>query len=163
LVLSEALDLDAFVRLNRLALLPIAEQLVRSEEFTLGTACAVITDGVVNQVPLCGLRDNLRCSMALASEIIDRFMRLKEAVGFDAAFEAMTADDEVGEEFVAAWDQSQKDLADGALGTLNDLVAMVEQARKGWEATPKKLLVVGVEGKTVTSGLVPVVAIGADR
>jgi hypothetical protein len=100
--------------------------------------------------------------VALASESIDRFMRLKEAVGFDAAFEAMTADDEVGEDFVAAWDQSQKDLAGGALGTLNDVVAMVEQARKGWEVSPKKLLVVGVEGKTVISGLVPVVAIGVD-
>ena len=157
------MDLEALVRANRFALVSIAEQLARGEEFTLGTPCAVITEGVVNQVPLCGLRNHLRCSMALASEIIDRFVRLKEAVGFDAAFEAMTADDEVGEEFVAAWDQSQKDLAGGALGTLNDLVAMVEQARKGWEATPKKLLVVGVEGKTVTSGLVPVVAIGVDR
>ena len=145
-----------------MGLVTIAEQLARSKEFTLATPCALIQEGVVSQVPLCGLRHHLRCSVALASESIDRFMRLKEAVGFDAAFEAMTADDEVGEDFVAAWDQSQKDLAGGALGTLNDVVAMVEQARKGWEVSPKKLLVVGVEGKTVISGLVPVVAIGVD-
>ena len=148
---------------NRFALVTIAEQLVRSEEFSLGIPCALIQEGVLSQVPLCGLRNHLRCSLALASEIIDRFMRLKEAVGFDAAFEAMTADDEGGEEVVAAWDQSQMDLAGGALGTLDDLVAMVEQARKGWEVSPKKLLVVAVEGKTVASGLVPVVAIGVDR
>ena len=155
------MDLEALVRANRLALAPSAERLVKSDAFTLGTPCAVIEEGTVTQMPLSGLRNHLRCSMALGSEPIERFLRLKEAVGFDAAFEAMTADDEVGAEFVAAWDQSQQDLAAGALSTLNDLVAMVEQARNGWEATPRKLLVVAVEGKTVQSGLVPVTAIAA--
>jgi hypothetical protein len=135
--------------------------LVRSDTFTLGTPCVVITDGTVEQVPLSALRNHLRCSVALASEPIERFLRLKEAVGFDAAFEAMSADDEVGAEFVAAWDQSQQDLACGALSTLNDLVAIVEQARRGWEGTPRKLLVVAVEGRAVASGLVPITALNA--
>lgn len=155
------MDLDALTKKHRLALQPAAEQLVRSDAFTLGTPCVVITDGTVKQVPLSALRNHLRCSVALASEPIERFLRLKEAVGFDAAFEAMSADDEVGAEFVAAWDQSQQDLAGGALSTLNDLVAMVEQARKGWEATPRKLLVVAVEGRAVASGLVPITALNA--
>ena len=155
------MDLEGLVRENRLALVPSAERLVKSDEFTLGTPCAVIEGGAVRQVPLSALRNHLRCSTALASEPIDRFLRLKEAVGFDAAFEAMSADDEIGAEFVAAWDQSQQDLAAGALSTLNDLVAMVKQARQGWEATPKKLLVVAVEGQTVVSGLVPVTALNA--
>ena len=155
------MDLEALVKANRAALVPAAEQLVKSDEFTMGTPCALIADGAVNQVPLSGLRNRLRCSLALASEPIERFLRLKEAVGFDAAFEAMSADDEVGEDFVAAWDAAQSDLAAGALSTLNDLVAMVEQAKQGWEATPKKLLVVAVEGKAVASGLVPVTAMGA--
>jgi hypothetical protein len=155
------MDLDALTKKHRLALQPAAEQLVRSDAFTLETPCVVITDGTVKQVPLSALRNHLRCSVALASEPIERFLRLKEAVGFDAAFEAMSADDEVGAEFVAAWDQSQQDLAGGALSTLNDLVAMVEQARKGWEATPRKLLVVAVEGRAVASGLVPITALNA--
>lgn len=155
------MDLDALTKKHRLALQPAAEQLVRSDSFILGTPCVVITDGTVKQVPLSALRNHLRCSVALASEPIERFLRLKEAVGFDAAFEAMSADDEVGAEFVAAWDQSQQDLADGALSTLNDLVAMVEQARKGWEATPRRLLVVAVEGRAVASGLVPITALNA--
>ena len=155
------MDLDGLVKANRLALVPSAERLAKSDAFTLGTPCAVIEGGTVTQMPLSALREQLQCSMALAAEPIERFLRLKEAVGFDAAFEAMSADDEVGAEFVAAWDQSQQDLAGGALGTLNDLVAMVEQARKGWEATPRKLLVVAVEGKTVQSGLVPVTVITA--
>ena len=155
------MELDALIRKHRLALQPAAERLLRSDAFTLGTPCVVITDGTVKQVPLSGLQNHLHCSVALASEPIERFLRLKEAVGFGAAFEAMSADDEVGAEFVAAWDQSQKDLAGGALSTLNDLVAMVEQARKGWEATPRKLLLVAVEGKAVASGLVPVTAITA--
>ena len=155
------MELDTLIKKHRLALQPAAGQLVKSDAFTLGTPCVVITDGTVKQVPLSGLQNHLQCSVALASEPIERFLRLKEAVGFDAAFEAMSADDEVGAEFVAAWDQSQQDLAGGALSTLNDVVAMVEQARKGWEATPRKLLVVVVEGKAVASGLVPVAAITA--
>ena len=155
------MDLEELVRANRLALVPSAEQLANGTDFTLGTTCAVIEGGTVTQLPISGLRDHLRCSTALASEPIERFLRLKEAVGFDAAFEAMSADDEVGAEFVAAWDQGQLDFANGTLGTLNDLVALVEQARKGWEATPRKLLVVAVEGQTVTSGLVPVTALYA--
>lgn len=155
------MDLDALVKANRIALVPAAEELVKRDEFTLGTPCALIAEGEVTKVPLSALRNHLQCSMALASEPIERFLRLKEAVGFDAAFEAMSADDEVGEEFVTAWDAAMGDLAAGALASLNDVVAMVEQARNGWEVTPRKLLVVAVEGKTVQSGLVPVTAIAA--
>jgi len=39
--------------------------------------------------------------------------------------------------------------------TLNDLVAMVEQAREGWKRSPRQLLVVAVEDSGVHSGLVP--------
>jgi len=150
------MDLEELIEKHRIALSPAAEKLKTVFEFTLSTPCVVIADGEVSQTPLSELRNRLKCSLALASEPIERFQRLKETAGFDAAFEAMTADDEVGEEFVAAWDESQKDLAEGAMSTLNDIVAMVEQARRGWEATPKRLLVVAVEGKTVQSGLVPV-------
>ena len=155
------MDLDRLVKANRLALVPSAESLMKTAAFTLGTPCAVIEKGTVTQMPLSGLRNHLRCSMAMASEVIERFLRLKEAVGFDEAFANMSADDDYGEEFVAAWDAAQSDLASGVVCTLNDIVAMVEQARKGWEATPRKLLVVAVEGKAVASGLVPVTALDA--
>lgn len=155
------MDLEALVREHRLSLLPAAGAVVGAGEFSLQLPCALLQDGRVIVTSVGGLRGYLPCSSALASEPIERFLTLKQAVGFDAAFEALSADDEVGEEFVAAWDAAQSDLASGVLCTLNDLVAMVEQAKQGWEATPRKLLVVAVEGKAVASGLVPVTALGA--
>jgi hypothetical protein len=76
---------------------------------------------------------------------------LKGSVGFDAAFEAMTADDGVGEEFVEAWDQARKDLDAGVVVSLNDLVTFVEQAKTGFAVTPRRMLVVVVAGKVVES------------
>jgi len=155
------MDLEALVRANRLALVPAARAIAGTDQFSLHLPCALVKQGTVIVTSVGGLRGYLPCSTALASEPIERFLRLKEAVGFDAAFEAMSSDDEVGEEFVAAWDAAQSDLAGGVVCTLNDLVAMVEQARKGWEATPRKLLVVAVEGKAMESGLVSVTALDA--
>lgn len=153
------MDLEALVREHLLSLLPAAGAVAGAGQFSLQLPCALLMDGVVVVTSIGGVRGYLPCSNALASEPIERFLTLRAAVGFDAAFEAMSADDEVGEEFVAAWDAAQKDLAGSVLCTLNDLVAMVEQARRGWEASPRKLLVVAVEGKKVQSGLVPVSAI----
>jgi hypothetical protein len=82
-------------------------------------------------------------------------MTLKERVGFEQAFSECSSDNEDGQEFCRAWDESQADLESGVLVTLNDLVAMVEQAREGWRKSPRQLLVVGVSSSEVTSGLVP--------
>ena len=149
------------VKANRVALVPAARAVAGAEQFSLHLPCALVEQGTVLVTSVGGLRGYLPCSTALASEPIERFLTLKNAVGFGAAFEAMSADDEVGEEFVEVWDRCQEDLAGGVVCTLNDLVAMVEQAKRGWEATPRKLLVVAVEGKAVASGLVPVTAMGA--
>lgn len=150
------MDLDEVVRKHRAELVGTANGVEASEEFGLGTACALIADGTVVPTTLTGLRNHLPCSAALASEPIERFLVLRARVGFDAAFEAMSADDEVGEEFVREWDQAQKDLATGAVMTLNDLAAMVTQAQEGWKATPRRMLVVVRSGDKVQSGTVPV-------
>jgi hypothetical protein len=92
----------------------------------------------------------------LSSEAIQRFVLLRSEHGFDKAFDLCASDDAEGEAFVMAWDESQVDLASGVVVTVNDLVAMVEQARKGWLRTPRHMLVVSREGNTVSSGTVPV-------
>jgi hypothetical protein len=148
------MNLEAVVRRHRLELRVGARAVQVSGEFSLTTPCVVIESGTVVTTSLGGLRGYLPCSVALASEPIEQFLLLQGKVGFDAAFEAMTADDEVGEEFVRAWDESQRDLADGVVCTVDDLAAMVSQARKGWQETPRKLLVVARDGQQVASGLV---------
>ncbi len=80
---------------------------------------------------------------------------MKERVGFEQAFAECSSDNEDGQEFCRAWDESQEDLANGVLVTLNDLVALVEQAKEGWGKSPRQLLVVGVSSSVITSGLVP--------
>jgi hypothetical protein len=148
------MDLEAVVRRHKEELRVGALAVEVSEEFNLETPCCLVDNGVVVTTSLGALRGYLPCSVALASEPMDRFQALRDRVGFDAAFEAMTADDEVGEEFVRVWDESQQDLANGAVCTLNDLTAMVTQAKKGWQSTPRRVLVVAREGRQVASGLV---------
>ena len=103
-----------------------------------------------------GLRAHLKYSTALASEPIERFLNLQSEVGFDSAFETLSSDDEDGEAFCEMWDNGQKDLQEGAVMTLNDLVAMAEQARTGWLRLPRRMLVVALRGSEVASGTVPV-------
>jgi len=150
------MDLDALVKANRSALQPAATAVAGADQFSLQLPCALVEDGTVFLTSVGGLRGYLPCSSALASEPIERFLTLRDAVGFDAAFEAMTADDDVGEEFVEVWDRCQEDLNGEVVCTLNDVVAMIEQAKAGWQATPKRMLVVAREGNEVASGTVAV-------
>ena len=155
------MDLEQLVREHRDDLTATALAVSRTAEFDLELPCALIADGTVLNTSLQALRHHLPCSVALASEAIQRFVLLRSEHGFDRAFEICSGDDADGrgEEFVRAWDESQLDLAEGVVMTVNDLVAMVEQARKGWTSDPRKLLVVAMEGQTVASGLVPVTAL----
>ena len=149
------MDLDKLVKENRQALKPVADAVAGASSFTLGLPCALVKEGTVISTTLTGLRGHLPTSVALASAPIEQFLQLRERVGFDAAFEAMTADDEVGEEFVSAWDEAHADLSNGVMCTINDLVAFIEQAKRGWGEDPQRFLVVARSGQTVTSGTVP--------
>ena len=149
------MDFDELVRNHLSGLASAALAVQSSEDFGLALPCALLTETEVIETSLAGLRGYLSCSAAMASPAIERFLALKERVGFEAAFAECSSDNEDGQEFCRAWDESQEDLASGVLVTLNDLVAMVEQAREGWGRSPKQLLVVGVSGSVVTSGLVP--------
>jgi len=149
------LELEERVRQHMSCLQPLAKSVAASTNFGLNLPCALLTETEVIGTSLSGLRGHLPCSVALASPAIERFMTLKERVGFEQAFAECSSDNEDGQEFCRAWDESQEDLAHGALVTLNDLVAMVEQAREGWKQNPKQLLVVAVSGREVKSGLLP--------
>jgi len=157
------MDLDRLVKEHRGNLAAVALSVKESGEFGLDTTCALIAEGTVVTTTLSGLRNYLPCSAALSSEAIQRFVLLRSEHGFDKAFELCASDDAEGEEFVRAWDESQGDLAEGVVVTVNDLVAMVEQARNGWMDSDRRMLVVAREGKTVTSGTVPVEWVLAGR
>jgi hypothetical protein len=152
------MDLELLVRKHRGNLAATAFAVKESTEFGLDLACALVVDGLPRNTSLQALRGYLPCSSALASEAIERFVLLRTEHGFDRAFELCSTDDPSGngEEFVRMWDEAMGDLGKGAVVTVNDLVAMVEQARKGWLDSPRRMLVVARSGNEVTSGTVPV-------
>jgi hypothetical protein len=148
------MDLNAQVKLHRKDLAGVGRKVAAGSGFDLQTPCAVVEGGSVEEVTLAALRLRLPCSVALASEPIERFLVLQQEHGFDGAFALCSADNDDGEAFVEAWDEAHADLARGVVVSLNDLAAMVEQARKGFAEEPRRMLVVAVEGKTVESATV---------
>jgi len=150
------MDLERAVREHRSAVEDAGRALRATREFSLTAPCCVIADGITATTNLMGLKGYLPCSVALASAPIDRFLLLRAEHGFDRAFELCANDNDEGEEFCRQWDECQKDLQEGVVCTLNDLTAMVDQARRGWMDRPQRVLVVAREGKEVASGLVSV-------
>ena len=150
------MDLEGAVLKHKVAVSQAAEALKATREFDLATPCCVIADGTAVTTNLGGIRGYLPCSMALASEPIEKFLLLKAEHGFDRAFELCASDDGDGEEFVQQWDACQRDLDGEVVCTLNDICSMVEQAQRGWAETPRRMLVVARHGDEVASGLVPV-------
>ena len=159
------MDIEALVKEYRGNLAATAMSVKEYEGFDLETPCALIDDGAVIRTSLMGLRRHLPCSSALASESIQRFILLRSEHGFDKAFELCSSDDPDGngEEFVREWDEAQKDLEEGVVITVNDLVAMAEQARQGWTEVQRRMLVVARSGDKVTSGTVSVEWVLAGR
>ncbi len=90
-----------------------------------------------------GLATQLKASAALSTPQLERFLLLRAEVGFDRAFQDC-CDAEDGEEFVASWDEAQKDLRDGCKATLGEVVSWVSKARTGFISTPREVLVVAV-------------------
>jgi hypothetical protein len=150
------MDLERAVREHRKGVEDSARALRATTEFSLTAPCCVIAEGTAITTSLIGLRGYLPCSVALASAPMERFLLLRAEHGFDRAFELCANDEAEGEEFCRQWDECQKDLQEGVVCTLNDLTAMVDQARRGWMDRPQRVLVVAREGKEVASGLVSV-------
>jgi len=150
------MDLEALVREYRGNLAAAAMSVKEYGQFDLETPCALVADGTVVRTTLLGLRRHLPCSTALATEAIQRFVLLRSEHGFDRAFELCSEDDTDGEEFCRYWDESQQDLANGVVCTVDDLTAMVQQAKEGWQSDPCRMLVVARNGDELTSGTVQV-------
>ncbi len=124
------------------------------DDFSLHLPLGLIKNDAIIATELSCLSDYLSASVALSSPELDRFLVLRTELGFERAFELCSQDGDDGEAFCRVWDQAQADMSNGALATFDDLVAMVCKARRGWQANPRELLVVVVDGKRVESALV---------
>lgn len=126
---------------------PVLKQLRALREFTLGVPCVVVGNGCgVTHTVLSDLSRTLRASSALSSGVMTRYLELASTVGAEQAWDEL-ANGDSGEEFCGAWDQTQEDIQRGCRMSMDEVVEAVMTARRGFESTPRQLLVVVVREK----------------
>ena len=113
--------------------------------FDLSIPCVVITQDVeVMETTLSGLSIHLKVSAAMSSPQVKRYIDLTNEIGAEKAMNTLMMDEDGGEEFVLQWFEAKKDLEAGAIASVDDLVAAVETAKKGFNVYPRKIMVVQV-------------------
>lgn len=113
-------------------------------QFDLAAECVVMTkDGDAMETTLNGLSHHLNVSSAMSAPSIIRYVELAGEIGAERAMNTLL--EELGddaEEFCELWSEAKDDIANGAKATLDDVVRMVKTAKKGFDAYPRKILVV---------------------
>ena len=121
------------------------ERLRDKTGFDLSIPCVVITQEVeVMETTLSGLSNHLKVSAAMSSPQVKRYLKLTNEIGAMNAMNSLLMDEDGGEEFALQWSEAKKDLEAGAIASVDDLVAAVETARKGFNTYPRKIMVVQV-------------------
>ena len=96
-------DLDQLVAASREHLIPIAQQVAKTEAWSLSLRCAVIdcTSGLaaVHNSSVGGVGSFIRTSTVIDHPLMEHFLGLVQAQGVDAALEAMANDLGESEEF----------------------------------------------------------------
>ena len=112
-------------------------------EFDLSAECVVIDqENDVKQITLSGLPTHLRASSAMSNPLVKQFIALAKERGAENAMHKMLA--ESGEEFAQLWKEAQLDLRRGAITTMDDVVEAVAAAKKGYDESPRRILVIQV-------------------
>jgi hypothetical protein len=144
----------AHYRENIAGLAEIARLLLTQEQFSLSTPVALDLDGELKAVPVGSLGAYLKASASLCSPVLKEWFELQHDRGTEAAFEAL-ANSEFGEEFARAWDEAQRDLENGAVASVDNLVEFVSSARDGFNDKPRHLLVLLRRGSKVSAYQAP--------
>ena len=133
---------------------PVLSEVRRVKEFSLSLPCVVTSpDTPAEKIPLSALSSVLKASPSMSSPLMEEFQVLASEVGAEEAFMAL-ANGEDGEEFCHLWDESRKEVAGGSRATIDDVVEAIEVARQGFLSTPRKMLVVVLQGKSTEVTLV---------
>ncbi|MDB4336927.1 hypothetical protein OAA10_00280 [bacterium] len=116
--------------------------------FDLSIPCVVVSQEVnAMETTLSGLSNHLKVSAAMSSPQVKRYIELTKEIGAEKAMNTLLMDEEGGEEFALLWSEAKKDLANGAIATVDDLVASVNTAKKGFNEYPRRILVVQINQK----------------
>ena len=124
-------------------------RLICHELFDMAIPCIVIDQYCeVIETNISGLSNHLRVSMAMSSPLVKKYSQLSLQNGSEMAMKQMmiTHMNEV-DEFCLMWDEAMKDVANGAMATMDDLVDAISTAKKGFFESPRRILVVQINEK----------------
>ena len=111
--------------------------------FDLNAECVVIDQqNEVMPTTLSGLATHLRVSSAMSNPLVKQFIALAKERGAENAMHTMLM--QSGDDFAQLWKEAQLDLQRGAITTMDDLVEAVATARKGYDESPRRILVIQV-------------------
>ena len=113
--------------------------------FDLSVPCVVVSEEAeVMETTVSGLSNHLKVSSAMSSPLIKRYIELTEQMGAERAMNKLLMDEDGGEEFALLWEEARRDVEGGAIATMDDLVAAIDTAKKGFNTYPRKILVVQI-------------------
>ena len=123
------------------------ERLKSREKFDLSIPCVVIDQNVeVMETTLSGLANHLRVSSAMSNPLVKRYIGLANQIGAERAMNTLLMDDD-GEEFASLWTEAKSDVEKGCIATMDDLVAAIKCAKKGFNEKTRRILVVQINAK----------------
>ena len=115
--------------------------------FNLSVPCVVIGgDDQPHETTLSGLANHLRVSSAMSNPLVKRYIGLANQVGAEKAMNTLLMDEE-GEEFALLWSEAKTDVEAGCIATMDDLVAAIKCAKKGFNEATRRILVVQINEK----------------
>ena len=99
----------------------------------------------VIETNISGLSNHLRVSMAMSSPLVKKYIQLSLQNGSENAMkQIMMSHMNDLDEFFLLWDEAMKDVANGAMATMDDLVDAISTAKKGFFESPQRILVVQI-------------------
>ena len=124
-------------------------RLISHELFDMAIPCIVINPNCeVIEINISGLSNHLKVSMSMSSPLVKKYSQLSLQIGSEKAMKQMMMShmNEV-DEFCLMWDEAMKDVANGAMATMDDLVDAISTAKKGFFESSWRILVVQINEK----------------
>ena len=124
-------------------------RLICHKIFDMVIPCIVIDQNCeVIETNISGLSNHLKVSMAMSSPIVKKYSQLSLQNGSEKAMKQMLmAPMNEADEFCLMLDEAKKDVENGAIATMDDLVDAISTARKGFSENPRRILVVQINEK----------------
>ena len=111
--------------------------------------CIVIDQNCeVIETNISGLSNYLKVSMAMSSPLVNKYSLLSLQNGSEKAMKQMLIShiNEI-DELRLMLVEAKKDIENGAIATMDDLVDAISTARKGFSENPRRILVVQINEK----------------